>query len=224
MACVTLRVLDGANRGTIFQDVTTPITIGREEGNVIQLNDDRVSRFHLKIQEDDGQVVLTDLDSTNGTRVNGEHTQLRIVRPGDLIVLGRSVLLVGSRQQIRDRLASLEESQPELSGRYDQLLSQFERPSASSPLDWDRLEDLEVIQEWKQPPVLPQGLSPGQSAQMAEILEYLLARVRHLLTAVQPSASDTVVQLELREWQNLVDIQARLANYLRRIGEPGDHE
>jgi pSer/pThr/pTyr-binding forkhead associated (FHA) protein len=223
MACVTLRVLDGANRGTIFQDVPTPITIGREEGNIIQLNDDRVSRFHLKIQEDEGQVVLTDLDSTNGTRVNGEHTQLRIIRPGDLIVLGRSILLVGTRQQIRQRLATMDNGQPELVERYDQLLEQFDRPSSSS-LDWDRLEDLEVIQEWRQPPQLPQALSPGQSAQLAEILEYLLARVRHLLTSAQPGPSDTAVQLELAEWQNLIDIQARLANYLRRIGEPNDSE
>jgi len=31
-----------------------------------------VSRFHLKIQEDHTRVVLTDLESTNGTKVNGE--------------------------------------------------------------------------------------------------------------------------------------------------------
>ena len=72
MAMVTLRVLDGADRGRIFADVPTPFTVGREEGNPIQLNDDRVSRFHLKIQEDQDQVVLTDLQSTNGTKINGE--------------------------------------------------------------------------------------------------------------------------------------------------------
>ena len=36
----------------VYEDLETPITIGREEGNAIQLNDDRVSRFHVKIQED----------------------------------------------------------------------------------------------------------------------------------------------------------------------------
>ena len=56
----------------IFDDVPTPLTIGREEGNPIQLNDERISRFHLKIQEDEGKLVLTDLESTNGTKVNGE--------------------------------------------------------------------------------------------------------------------------------------------------------
>ena len=67
MALVTLRVLDGADRGKVFPNIPTPVTIGREEGNSIQLNDERVSRFHLKIQEDHEKLVLTDLQSTNGT-------------------------------------------------------------------------------------------------------------------------------------------------------------
>ena len=85
MALVTLRVLDGADRGRTFDDIPTPLTVGREEGNPIQLNDERISRFHLKIQEDDGKVVLTDLESTNGTKVNGESVHLCLVRPGDVL-------------------------------------------------------------------------------------------------------------------------------------------
>ncbi len=107
MALITLRVLDGADRGRVFDDVPTPVTIGREEGNTIQLNDERISRFHLKIQEDREKIVLTDLESTNGTKVNGEDIQLRILRFGDMIALGRSVLLFGKREQIAERLAGL---------------------------------------------------------------------------------------------------------------------
>ena len=107
MALITLRVLDGADRGRVYDDVPTPVTIGREEGNTIQLNDERVSRFHLKIQEDREKVVLTDLESTNGTKVNGEDIQLRILRFGDMIALGRSVILFGKREQIAERLAGL---------------------------------------------------------------------------------------------------------------------
>ena len=84
---ITLRVLDGADRGRVFGDVALPVTVGREEGNSIQLNDERVSRFHLKIQEDHEKLVLTDLESTNGTKVNGEDIQLRILRYGDMITL-----------------------------------------------------------------------------------------------------------------------------------------
>src|ERR1044072_3085587 len=107
MAGITLRVLDGADRGRVFQNMAPPITIGREEGNSIQLNDERVSRYHIKIQEDHEKLVLTDLESTNGTKVNGEDIQLRILRFGDMITIGRSVLLYGSRDQIASRLAEL---------------------------------------------------------------------------------------------------------------------
>ena len=103
MTRVTLRVLDGADRGQVFEELEPPVTIGREEGNSVQLNDERISRFHLKIQEDQNKLVLTDLESTNGTRVNGEDTQLRILRFGDVISLGRSVLLFGTRDQIARR-------------------------------------------------------------------------------------------------------------------------
>ena len=112
MATITLRVLDGADRGRVFEALLPPITIGREEGNLVQLNDDRVSRFHVKIQEDNRQLVLTDLESTNGTRVNGEDIQLRILRHGDLITVGRSVLLFGSRDEIAQRLADLRGGRP----------------------------------------------------------------------------------------------------------------
>src|SRR3990172_13258652 len=107
MTCITLRVLDGADRGKVYRDLNTPVTIGREEGNSVQLNDERISRFHIKIQEDQDKLVLTDLESTNGTRVNGEDAQLRILRFGDVISVGRSVLLYGTREQIAARLDEL---------------------------------------------------------------------------------------------------------------------
>ena len=100
MALVTLRVLDGADRGRDFDEVPTPLTVGREEGNPVQLNDERISRFHLKIQEDEGKLVLADLESTNGTKVNGESVHLCLIRPGDVIAVGRTVLVVGSREEI----------------------------------------------------------------------------------------------------------------------------
>src|SRR5947199_6770170 len=107
MTGITIRVLDGADRGRVFQNLAPPITIGREEGNTIQLNDERISRYHVKIQEDHNRLVITDLESTNGTKVNNEDVQLRILRFGDMIQLGRSVLLFGSREQIAQRLVKL---------------------------------------------------------------------------------------------------------------------
>src|SRR5436853_4070040 len=91
MATVTFQVLEGIDRGRIFRNLATPITIGREEGNGLRLNDERVSRFHAKVQQDNDDIVLTDLESTNGTRVNGRVVQIRRLRPGDRICVGRSL-------------------------------------------------------------------------------------------------------------------------------------
>ena len=106
MAAVTFQILEGMERGRVFADVGTPFTIGREEDNSIQLNDERVSRFHLKIQEDAGKVILTDLESTNGSRVNGVPTTMRVLQVGDLVSIGRCLLVYGNPREIGARFRS----------------------------------------------------------------------------------------------------------------------
>src|SRR5215475_5954496 len=107
MPAVTFQILEGIDKGRVFRELQTPVTIGREEGNVLRLNDERVSRFHAKVQFDNGEIILTDLESTNGTRVNGNVIQIRRLRPGDRVGVGRSLLLFGSDQEIASRLATL---------------------------------------------------------------------------------------------------------------------
>src|SRR4029077_11629915 len=104
MPSVTFQVVDGIDKGRTFRELPTPVTIGREEGNVLRLNDERVSRFHAKVQLDDSDYILTDLESTNGTRVNGAVVQIRRLRFGDRVGVGRSVLLFGSNEQIASRM------------------------------------------------------------------------------------------------------------------------
>src|SRR4051812_20724156 len=168
---ITIRVLDGADRGRVYPDLNPPITIGREEGNSIQLNDERVSRYHVKIQEDHNRLVITDLESTNGTKVNGEDVQLRILRHGDTIQIGRSVPLYGTRDQIAARLARLREKSnggpvPEIMER---LASEDDSDFDLSPEDIEMQATLHTLE----PPEIPERLSPGQRAQFAEILEFL---------------------------------------------------
>src|SRR5207248_10139463 len=107
MPLITFEVLEGIDKGRVFRELPTPVTIGREEGNMLRLNDERVSRFHAKIQLDNGEVILTDLESTNGTRVNGHVVQIRRLRPGDRVGIGRSLLLFGSEQEISARMTAL---------------------------------------------------------------------------------------------------------------------
>ena len=226
MASITLRVLDGADRGRIYPGLTTPVTIGREEGNTIQLNDERVSRFHLKIQEDQDKLVLTDLESTNGTKVNGEDIQLRILRFGDLIFVGRSVLLFGSREEIAERLAALRGANAKSSGltAIAKALESAQAGSLEYELNWTDNPQANVSFQATDPPELPQRLTPVQAAQVSELLEYLHLRIRDLLASVRTEPHNGRITLDERQWQGLIDLQARLAEYRHQIGEPADDE
>lgn len=221
MGEVTIRILDGADRGSLFEDMPTPVTIGREEGNDIQLNDERVSRYHVKIQEDHDKLVLTDLQSTNGTKVNGEEIQLRILRHGDMISLGRSVLLFGRPDQIAHRLARLRGALGEggANGSGVEYSSGF---SLEDELSLCEDTDVQATLHTLDVPDLPERMTPGQAAQLAEVLEYLHIRMRQLLTSVQCNDKQERVTLDLRQWQNLLDLQGKLAEYLREIGDPHD--
>jgi hypothetical protein len=227
MAHITLRVVDGADRGRVFESLSTPITIGREEGNLVQLNDERISRYHIKIQEDGDRVILTDLASTNGTRVNGEDVQLRVLRFGDVIMLGRSVLLYGTREQIARRLRELRRD-----GRTNideleatELADQMDSPSLEFEFNWGQNEDLQATLHMPVPPELPAGLKPGQAAQFSEVLEFFHTRLRRLIKAVQPAKhGEELVVLPTPLWQSLVDLQAQLSSYLRQIGEPREED
>jgi hypothetical protein len=223
MADVTLRVLDGADRGKEYKHLPTPVTIGREEGNAVQLNDERISRFHIKIQEDDGKLVLTDLQSTNGTRVNGEDVQLRILRYGDVIALGRSVLLYGTRDQIVTRLDELRESGLGLTGdlEADKMSQHMDADSADFEIRWGASDGLHSTLHLPVPPELPDGMTPGQSAQLSEIFEYLHLQSRMLVQSAQMPENATKVSLDMVQWQQLLDLQSQLAEYLRKIGDPG---
>lgn len=110
MALVSFNILDGFDAGRAFSNLSTPVSIGREEGNTVRLNDERISRFHLKVQEDGGHVVLTDLDSTNGTRVNGESVRVSLLRPGDQIHVGGTLLVFGSPEEILARMQRIAHS------------------------------------------------------------------------------------------------------------------
>jgi hypothetical protein len=222
MAVVTLRVIDGPDRGKVFENLPTPVTIGREEGNSVQLNDERISRFHLKIQEDQERLVLTDLESTNGTRVNGETVQIWVLRPGDVIIAGRSVLVAGSREEIARRLAQLRNTElgsgitleaEEIDQTSNSIMLEFE-------LNWSEDPDARSALHTLLPPELPPNLSPGQLGQLSELLQFFHLRLRGLIQSVKSKPKADRVTLDQRQWQNVIDLEDRLAGYLRAIGEP----
>lgn len=69
-------------------------TIGKSSDNNIIMNHDDVSRKHAVIyKEANGQVVIEDLNSTNGTYVNGCKITSQVLRPGDKVSITRNYAL-----------------------------------------------------------------------------------------------------------------------------------
>jgi pSer/pThr/pTyr-binding forkhead associated (FHA) protein len=216
MTAITLRVLDGADRGKVFENIDVPVTIGREEGNTVQLNDERISRFHLKIQQDHNDLVLTDLESTNGCKVNNEEVHLRILRHGDLITIGRSTLIFGTRVQINKRLERLGTKNKSESKEAGSNSSE----SVAIQKDWQENPNYQLALLDLEPPRLPDRLSPGQAAQLSEMLEYLHMQVRRVISDVDIDPRKRQLEISTEQWQKILDVQSRLAEYLRDIGQP----
>jgi pSer/pThr/pTyr-binding forkhead associated (FHA) protein len=196
--------------------------VGREEGNTIQLNDERISRYHLKLQEDEDKVILTDLESTNGTKVNGEDVQVRIVRHGDMIALGRSLLLVGSRTEIDRRIAEVASRHASMNDDHARHISErIERIARSSDVVADASGMRSPLLP-AEPPPLPDRLGPAQAAELAEVIDYIQSVLRNASEGVMARPGAEKVELDFADWQTVLDLQSRLAEMLRAIGNPAD--
>ena len=88
-ASVGALVLADGERISVGDD---PLTIGRLTECEVTLADDSVSRRHAEVRRQDSEIVVVDLGSTNGTKVNGERVQERQLVDGDLITIGNSSL------------------------------------------------------------------------------------------------------------------------------------
>jgi pSer/pThr/pTyr-binding forkhead associated (FHA) protein len=77
-----------------FLILTPPATVGRNSGCDVAISDESISGEHARIFWDNGQLVCQDLDTTNGTRVNGSKIAQEIIRDGDLLNFGKLPFMV----------------------------------------------------------------------------------------------------------------------------------
>jgi len=64
------------------------VGIGREADNALQVEDTFMSRHHAEFRRQDGEYWVRDLDSRNGTFVNGERIREAPLKPGDRVRIG----------------------------------------------------------------------------------------------------------------------------------------
>ena len=92
-----LVVLSGNSAGLTHELSANWITIGRAEGNTLQIGDSSVSSRHCEILLRGNEIVVCDLNSTNGTFIRGQRITKGILKPGQVLQLGQvEVRLEGS--------------------------------------------------------------------------------------------------------------------------------
>jgi len=90
-----LDVVDGDFTGESYTIDKERITMGRGPNNDIQLaTDTSVSRHHAQIAQEDKKYVLVDLESSNGSSVNGMRISRAVLKPNDEIMIGQSKLII----------------------------------------------------------------------------------------------------------------------------------
>jgi predicted component of type VI protein secretion system len=87
-----LIVIYGTHLGRQYHLNPKRMVIGRTDRSNILIDDSSVSREHASIERKDGRFILEDLKSTNGTFINGESVDVRVLNHGDKIRIGNTVL------------------------------------------------------------------------------------------------------------------------------------
>ena len=99
----SLFVVRGRDQGRHFQLSQAVLRLGREAGSDIQLFDSEASRTHAEVRvQDDGTWELQDLNSSNGTRVNGELVFKHVLRSGDRVEIGETLMIFTGAGQPRE--------------------------------------------------------------------------------------------------------------------------
>jgi hypothetical protein len=103
----------GPALGKVYTLEAPDISIGRDNTNMVVINDGEVSRRHARVELRGSAYVIQDLGSTNGTFVNGTRVSgTQVLNPGDMVSLGEGIVLV--YEAAVDAAATILSSKPAL--------------------------------------------------------------------------------------------------------------
>jgi adenylate cyclase len=186
---IKLYLMDDTAEGQSFDIESDTISVGRSSDNDIRIKDKSVSRRHLKIVKDGDKYLVTDLNSKNGSFIDGELLPPGVdfeVREGTPIVVGMSVICIGK--------ACLEEVMPFLESlSEDTELFAQDRPLTSR-------KNMELIEKVSY--VLM------KSTDLNEILEKILDSILELLRRIDRG----VIVLIDEETGEISDVVSRSKN------------
>jgi two-component system, NtrC family, sensor kinase len=104
----TLFVIRGVDQGSRFELTEPIIRLGRDPSSTIPLHDTEVSRHHAEIRRSDDEYAISDLNSSNGTFVNGQRIRHHQLASGDQLQVGSTLMLyTGPAEESQEDLAEI---------------------------------------------------------------------------------------------------------------------
>jgi len=104
----TLFVIRGVDQGSRFELIEPTIRLGRDPSSTIPLHDTEVSRHHAEIRWIDGEYAISDLNSSNGTLINGQRIRQQQLASGDQLQMGSTLMLyTGPAEESQENLADV---------------------------------------------------------------------------------------------------------------------
>jgi hypothetical protein len=203
-----LYIVSGPHTGQSFEIDGDSFSIGRAPENDIQIRDKFVSRKHLKILNKKGGFFIEDLQSKNGTYLNGEQIPPGVeakLRPGLPIGIGMSVICLG------------EECSKEIMAFLEAI--DFSEDAFGSSLD--SLEDRPMTVRKNMELIYNVSDTLSQALGINDMLERVLDRIFDLLKRIDRGAillKDTetgVLKVAAARVRN--DLEARRAHYSSEV-------
>ena len=214
MLTVVVHEKGGKTQRVAFE--SDQIQVGREEDNEILLDRANVSKHHLRFRRVDGKVEVVDLESTNGTYVNGRRvTGTRVIRRSDRIYVGDYILtLEGDDPAIAPR----EHAELALGTGADGAKQRV--PVAVPPITKDRGESLPGMEDVAGDDLMTSArrvAAPGtESTYLDKIASRILQTVMINVRAVDPFVSADIGDSDKSECIALID---SLIDDMRSAGE-----
>jgi signal transduction histidine kinase len=89
----SLFVIRGNDQGSRFELTESVLRLGRDSASAVQLHDTEVSRQHAELRQVEGDFIISDQNSANGTFINGRPVRQHRLVSGDQVQVGSTLML-----------------------------------------------------------------------------------------------------------------------------------
>ncbi|WP_407735879.1 FHA domain-containing protein [Hyalangium sp.] len=129
---ISIHVLEGPDAGKKKRFKSVRMVVGRGKDVDLRLSDNAVSRRHLELVHGDTGTLLRDLGGASGTKVNDERIEEKVLKHGDEIAIGRTLLrFVDELEQVKQMRAEADAREAEEKKKKEEEAKKKEEEAAA---------------------------------------------------------------------------------------------